>query len=338
MCTELPNTMQAVVLRDYDAKPESIAVEEVPVPRPGPGQVLVRIAAAPVNPADLMFMRGLYGFKKTLPTTPGFEGGGTVVAGGKGLLPRLLLHRRVACAAAEPNINGGTWAQYLLTSAHRCIPLRREVNTEQGATMLINPLTAWALLEQARRSRQRAVVQTAAAGALGRMIVRLAHRFSLATINIVRRPEQEDLLRRLGARHVLNENAPEFGAALKDLCRTLGAGLAFDAVAGDLSARVLRALPQGGRLLVYGALSLKPPRLDPALLIFEGKRVEGFWLSSWLRSKNTLSLLRLAAKVQKLLAADLSTKIQARLPLTKLPHALQDYQNHMTDGKILFLP
>ena len=188
--TSIPATMRAVQLRAYDGNPESIAVAELPVPRPGPGQVLIRVAASPINPSDLMFIRGLYGFKKPLPATPGFEGSGTVVEAGSGTMPRFLKGRRVACAAADPNIAGGMWAEYLVTSAQLCVPLSKQVDMEQGATMLVNPLTAWALMEEARLGRHRAVVQTAAASALGRMVVRLGQRFSVPTINVVRRAEQ----------------------------------------------------------------------------------------------------------------------------------------------------
>jgi NADPH:quinone reductase len=100
--------MRAVQLRAYDDNLQSIAVAEVPVPCPGPGQVLIRVAASPINPSDLMFIRGLYGFKKSLPAIPGFEGSGTVVEVGSGSMARFLKGRRVACAAADPNIAGGT--------------------------------------------------------------------------------------------------------------------------------------------------------------------------------------------------------------------------------------
>jgi len=337
-CQMLPNTMRALVLRDYDGKPENIGVAEMPMPRPGAGEVLVRIAASPVNPSDLMFIRGLYGFKKALPAIPGFEASGTVVAAGGGLMARLLVGRRVACAAADPGIAGGTWAQYLVTGASRCIPLHKDVDMEQGATLLVNPLTAWGLVEQARRGAHRAVVQTAAASALGRMIVRLARRFSIATINIVRRPEQVELLHKSGVEHVLNMNDATFDAELRDLCHSLGATISFDAVAGKLSARIIRAQPERSRLLIYGGLSQEPVRIEPGSLIFERKRVEGFWLSSWLRTKNALSRLRIAGKVQKLLATDLRTDIQARLPLEEAARGLEQYVTHMTSGKVLFLP
>src|SRR5262245_20297870 len=95
----IPDSMRAVQLRAYDGKPENIAVVEMPVPRPGSGEVLVRVFASPINPSDLMFTRGLYGFKKPLPAVPGFEGSGTVVEAGTGLMPRFLKGRRVAADA-----------------------------------------------------------------------------------------------------------------------------------------------------------------------------------------------------------------------------------------------
>src|SRR4051812_14523408 len=105
----LPETMRALCLTAYDGRPESLQMTEMPVPKPAAGQVLVRVAAAPINPSDLMFVRGLYGVKKPLPAVPGFEGSGTVVAAGS-LAGRLLVGRRVGCV---PNpATDGTWAEY----------------------------------------------------------------------------------------------------------------------------------------------------------------------------------------------------------------------------------
>src|SRR5215469_7533716 len=148
LVTAIPATMRAVQLRAYDG--QSFAIAELPVPRPGPGQVLVRVAASPINPSDQMFIRGLYGFRKSLPAIPGFEGSGTVVEAGSGMMARFLKGRRVACAAGDPHVVGGLWAEYLVTSAQLCVPLSKQVDMEQGATMLVNPLTAWALIEEAR--------------------------------------------------------------------------------------------------------------------------------------------------------------------------------------------
>jgi len=330
--------MRAVQLRDYDGKPESITLAEIPVPHPGPGEVLVKVFASPINPSDLMFIQGLYGFKKSLPAVPGFEGSGTVVEGGPGLLPRFLKGKRVACAAADPKISGGMWAEYVMTSAKLCIPLQKSIDLEQAAAMLVNPFTAWALMDIARRDGHRAVVQTAAASALGRMIVRLGHRFSIPVVNVVRRAEQVELLRGMGSEYIVNSSDAGYEDTLRDLCRKIGATIGFDAVAGEMSAIVLRAQPPDARLLVYGGLSLAACQADPASLIFERKRLEGFWLTGWLRSKNILSQLRLARQVQALLGSDLKTDIQAKVRLEDAARALQQYASNMTAGKVLLTP
>jgi NADPH:quinone reductase len=333
--TPIPTQMLAARLLAYDGKPESLAVTEIAVPRPGPGEVLVRIHASPINPSDLLFIRGLYGFKKALPAIPGFEGSGTVVAAGSGILPKLLRGRRVACTAADANVASGTWAEYMVTSARLCVPLQSRVDMEQGATMLVNPLMAWALIDEARRGRHRGVVQTAAASALGKMVIRLARRFSIPVINVVRRAEQVRLLQEMGAEHVLDSSVPEFDTRLREQCHRLDASIGFDAIAGDMSERILRAQPKGSRLIVYGELSHAPVQIEATPLIFERKSVEGLYLSDWMRGRNLLSQVRVAAQVQKLLASDLKTEIQARYPLKDVSRALEHYAARMTAGKVL---
>jgi NADPH2:quinone reductase len=335
---QIPSTMRAVQLSAYDGRPESISVVEMPVPRPGPGEVLVRVHASPLHPSDDLFIRGLYGFRKPLPTVPGFEGSGTVVEAGRGTLARFLNGKRVACTAAAANIAGGMWAEYVVVPPPFCAPLRKIVGLDEGATMLINPLTAWALIDEARRGGHSAVVQTAAASSMGQMVIRLGRRFSISVINVVRRSEQVIMLQNLGAEHVLNSNDPGFADSLRKLCHELGAGIGFDAVAGEMSATILRAQPRGSRLLVYGMLSMTPSQIDPASLIFEDKRVEGFYLVEWLKHKNPLAQLLLARRIQTFLANDLKTEIQARLPLEDVARGLKQYASRMTGGKILVMP
>lgn len=253
-------------------------------------------------------------------------------------MPGYLKGKRVACAAADPNVAGGMWAEYLVTSARLCIPLRNEVDLDQAASLLVNPFTAWAMMDEARRGRHRAVVQTAAASALGRMVIRLGQRYSIPVVNVVRRAEQVELLRAMGAPYVVNSSEKGFEERLNEMCRKLGATLGFDAVAGEMSAIVLRAQPPGSRLLVYGGLSQAPSQADVLSLIVEDKHLQGFWLSPWLQSKSLVAQLRIAGQVQKLLASDLKTDFQARLPLQDAKQALQQYASHMTAGKILLVP
>lgn len=329
-------SMRALELRAYDGRPESLAVVEKVVPRPRAGEVLIRISASPVNPSDLAFLQGLYGVKKALPVVPGFEASGRVVEAGGGFLARTLVGKRVACAA--PTDGDGTWAEFMVTQASLCIPLIKQISDEQGATTIVNPLTAWALMNMAKQAQARSVVQTAAASALGQMIESLGRRFSIPVINIVRRPEQVELLRSKGAEHVLDSSAEDFDRRLPELCKQLEATMGFDAVAGEMAGRVLNAMSGGARLIVYGALSGEGCLIDPRSLIFEGKQVEGFWLSKWLRSQSIVNMLRTTRRVQKLLANELRTEIRARLPLEEAYKGLRMYAEQMTGGKILFIP
>lgn len=120
-CDRIPATMRAVQLRSYDGSPESIAVVKVARSSPGPGRGASPGRLFTHHPSDQIFIRGLYGFKKPLPATRGFEGRGTVVEAGSRMMARFLKGRRVACAGADANIAGGMWAEYLVTSAQLCL-------------------------------------------------------------------------------------------------------------------------------------------------------------------------------------------------------------------------
>ncbi len=330
--------MRALQLHAYDAKPESISIENIPVPRPGPGEVLVKVAASPINPSDLAFLAGLYGFKKPLPATPGFEGSGTVVATGSGTMARFLSGKRLACTVADAKTVGGMWAEYVVTSAQFCIPLSKQTSFEQGAMMLVNPLSAWAMVDEARRAGHKAIVQTAAASALGKMVVRLGKKFGIPVISVVRRKEQVDVLRAIGAEHVFDSSEAGFDQSLKDACHKLSATYGIDAVAGELTGRVMRAQPKGSRMFVYGGLSLKASEIDPGSLIFEGKVLAGFWVSAWLARKNTVAKVKIARQVQSLLQTDLKSDVHAKMPLADAKQAIQTYMSNMTAGKVLLIP
>ena len=112
----------------------------------------------------------------------------------------------------------------------------------------------------------------------------------------------------------------------------------FDAVAGELTGRVLRAMPAESECVVYGALSMEGCVLDPRSLIFERKRVRGFWLSDWMRSTGALKKFSASRSVQKLLKDELRTEIRERLPLERAAEGVRLYEGEMTGGKILFVP
>lgn len=122
---QLPRTMRALRLVGY---PRQLRVEEVPLPTPRSGQVLVRMDASPANPSDVMFTRGLYGIKRVLPTTPGFEGAGVAVYG-KGMMAWFLSGKRVAVATQSPT-EDGLWAEYAVVPAAMCVPIPEGISTE----------------------------------------------------------------------------------------------------------------------------------------------------------------------------------------------------------------
>lgn len=332
----LPLTMRALELRSYEEGLDGLALVEKPIPQPGSGQVLVRIEYAAVNPSDLNFIRGQYGERRDLPVVPGFEGSGVVVQAGRGLMARRMLGKRVAVATQEGD---GTWQQYLVMPALRCIPLHRDVTAEQGASLFVNPLTAYALMDRARRERHAAIVQTAAASALGQMILRLGRRWSIPVVNIVRRPQQVDLLRGLGAEYVLDSSAERFDEELRHVCHDLRTTLAFDVVGGAMTGRLMSAMPSRSCVTVMGNLAGEPcGGLDPDDLVFNAKRVDSFWLTRWIDQQNVLRFLRTIGKVQNLLGAELQTPVRDRLPLDEAVAGLRAYQAHMSAGKILLTP
>ena len=332
---QIPEEMTAVVLDAYTGV-DALRVEKRPVPKPGPNQVLVKVAASPINPSDLAFLEGNYGFKKKTPVIPGFEGSGTVVAVGSGMMGRYLNGKRVACLSQGEG--DGVWAEYLVTSATLALPLASSVSLEQGAMSAVNPLTAIAFLDIAQKGKHKTIVQTAAASALGQMVNRIFQNNGIQVINIVRRDSQVEMLKNAGAKIVLNSTDADFAKELKKVCKEHQAHLAFDAVAGPLTLQVLNAMPNHSKVTVYGGLSFEAAQADPGALIFKGKSVDGFWLTSWLGKKNPLQSLRFWQRAQKLITTDLKSEVRGRYPLSGVKEAVQEYQNQMTGGKILLVP
>jgi NADPH:quinone reductase len=326
----IPESMQAVQL-DKDGGP--LSVRQIPVPRPGPGDVLIRMAASPINPSDLGFIAGGHGYEKTFPVVPGIEGSGVVVASGPGLLPKILMGRRVACA--KQATTDGAWAEYMVTRATQSIPLRKNISNEQGAMLLVNPLTALVFFDILKKGRHAAFINTAAASALGRMMVRLALKKGIPLINIVRRKDQADLLRSLGAEYVLISTEPGFGQELSALAHRLNATLILDAICGTFTQQLIDAAPDGSLVLLYSNLSREPSSISPHSLWNHDIRVEGFYLGVWTAKQNLLRILGLSQEVQDLAGTDLQSSIYRRLPLSAAREGLELYQKNMTAGKIL---
>src|SRR6266496_981225 len=329
----LPSTMHAVQLDEPNGK---LNLRELPVPRLQAGQVLVRMAAAPINPSDLGALSGMsYSGKRQFPFTPGLEGSGTVVEAGEGMMPRLLKGRRVACSALLTG--NGTWAEYMVTSAQLCIPLNKNVSLEQGTMLLVNPLSALAILDIAQRGKHRAIVSTAAASALGGMILRLGKRRDIPIIHVVRRQAQVDQVRELGGEYILNSSEADFVEKLRTLAHKLQATLLLDAISGNMTQQLAEAAPFGSTILLYSRLSHEECIIDARTALVNDLHFDGWFLANWLRKKNLLQLLKLSQQAQSLLGTDLQSPVHKRFPLAEAQQGLETYVSNMGAGKILLV-
>lgn len=288
--------------------------------------------ASPINPSDLMYIRGAYGLKPKLPATPGFEGVGIVEASGGGLLGRLRVGKRVAVI----NDRQGNWSEFTVTKARQVVPVPDDIPDEQAASFFVNPATAVAMTHHVFKLKQGDwLLQTAAASALGRMIIRLGQAQGFHTINVVRRSEQVGELRDLGADHVLVENDGPLSEQVRRI-RPEGLRYVIDAVGGATGTQATATLAPGGRMLVYGALSDAPIEVEPRFLITTGARIEGFWLANWSRGQSIPTMLGLFRQVRRLIRDGVATTATARVySLDQIREAVSHAAQPNRGGKIL---
>jgi NADPH2:quinone reductase len=328
--------MKAIVFDRFGEPRDVLAVRDIPVPEPGRGQVLVRMIASPVNPSDLMVVRGQYGRTPTLPATPGFEGVGRVERAGPGIL-RLLRGLKPGRRVAVLNSKGGNWQEQVVVSARQLVPVPDDIPDDQAAGFFVNPasaliMTRWILKVPAGSW----LLQTAAGSALGRMVIRLGGHYGFRTINVVRRREQAEELLRAGGDAVVCTAEEKIEERVSAITGNMGAPFALDAVGGATAASVVRALAPNGRMLVYGTLSGEPMALDPRTLMAGQKQIAGFWLSEWAPQQRTLTMLRLFRQIIRLLRAKvLTTDVGATYALDDIRAATEKADTPGRPGKIL---
>ncbi|MCO5057346.1 MAG: zinc-binding dehydrogenase [Rhizobiaceae bacterium] len=290
----MTQTMRALLLKNdgYSRTPSGSVLEAIDpyveygtidVPSPGPSQVLVKVSLASVNPSDVMFLKGLYGQPRKQGQPAGFEGVGEVVATGDSDLAKGLAGKRIAFATGLSN--WGAWAEYAVAEAAACIPLIDSVGDEDGAAMIVNPLTALAMFGIVKDEGQKSFILTAGASQLCKLIAGVARDEGYRAISIVRRDDQIPLLEKAGAAHVLNYEKPDFEKRLAEICRAEEPRIFLDAVTGPLASTIFHVMPKRARWIIYGRLDNTPTELrEPGQFIFAHKKVEGFWLTEWMRS------------------------------------------------------
>jgi NADPH2:quinone reductase len=366
--------LRSLVRDDYTLE---ISLTEVEVPDPGPDQVLVRIEAAPINPSDLGLLFGpadrdsvQFGGDADRPvvtaTIPerarrlvegrvgqslpvGNEGAGTVIAAGDSEAAQALMGKTVGM------IGGEMYGQYRCLHVGQCIPLEEGTTAEEGASCFVNPMTALGMVETMRMENHTALVHTAAASNLGQMLNRICLDDGVPLVNIVRRHDQEQLLRDQGAACVVNSSSDTFVPDLVGALEDTGATLAFDAIGGGkLASQILgcmetaavKAMPEYSRygsdvykqVYIYGGLDLSPTVLTRSFGFSWG--LGGWLLTPFLQRAGGERVMAMRARV----AAEIKTTFashytaEASLRGALMPEAVAVYSKQATGEKYLIKP
>ncbi|MDJ0847473.1 MAG: zinc-binding dehydrogenase [Myxococcota bacterium] len=349
----------------------SIVTSEAP--EPAADEVVVRVEAAPINPSDLGllfggadmstararepgitaevprgFLAGLAGrLDQSLPV--GNEGAGVVVAAGESDAARALLGRTVSM------IGGGMYTQFRTLKVAQCLPLHEGTTPAEGASWFVNPLTALGMVETLRAEGHKALVHTAAASNLGQMLVKLCSADGIDLVNVVRRPEQEALLRGLGAKHVVSSSAPGFEDDLVSTLSATGATLAFDATGGgELAGTILSCMERASsanateysrygstthkQVYIYGGLDRSPTVLKRDFGMAWG--VGGWLLTAFLQKAGFETVQRLrdrvAAEIKTTFASHYTKEVSLDEVLSL--EAIATYGRQATGEKFLINP
>ena len=354
-----------------------LSLHEVAVPAPAADEVVVRVEASPINPSDLGVLipgadmsaatvtgtaerpvltaplptGALTGLAARVGTSlpVGNEGAGTVVAAGESEASQALLGKTVGIAG------GGMYAQYRVINAAACLELQEGATARDGASSFVNPLTALGMVETMRREGHSGLVHTAAASNLGQMLVKLCLADGVPLVNIVRKAEQEEILRTLGAVHVCNSASPSFETDLVEALKQTSATLAFDATGGGtLASQILNGMEQAAnaaatqysrygssvhkQVYIYGGLDTGPTILTRNFGMAWG--VGGWLLTPFLAGAGAETIARLRARVAAELSTTFASAYTQEVSLAGLlrPDAYNSYLKKATGEKFLVTP
>jgi NADPH:quinone reductase len=327
--------MKAAVFESFGEPSQVLNVREVPDRMPGPGQVRVRMIMSPINPSDLLVVQGLYGVLPKLPSTPGFEGVGIVDEVGPGLLAQFLKLKGKRVVAI--NSAGGNWAETAIIPARQARPVPDDIPDEQAACYFVNPATVLAMARHVLAvPKGEWLLQSAAGSTLGRMLINLGRHDGFKTLNVVRRREAIDELKKLGGDAVISSSDGPIDEQVREITGGAGARYAVDPVGGETGTGVFRSLAPGGRLVLYGTLSGEPITVDPRLVISGPRSVEGFWLGHWMLQRSIPSALLLFREIAALIRQGvLRSEIGQVYPLAEIKEAAHEAAIIGRQGKVL---
>src|SRR5213595_1230424 len=324
-------TINAAVYETHGNPAEVLHVESQRWPTPGAGEVIVKMRAAPVNPADLNQIEGKYPVRAQLPATPGFEGAGIIAD-----VDRDVTNVAAGALVILPH-NIGTWRDAVAVKADELVVVPAGIKPVHAAMLKINPMTAWRLLhDYVDLARGDWLIQNAGNSAAGRAVIQVAHELGYKTVNVVRRAELVGELRAEGGDVVLVD-----GEKLRDEVKNATGGVAIrlglNSVGGESALRLANCLAFGGTLVSFGAMSLQPLKIPTGLLIFKDLRFRGIWINKWYdnatpseRIDSFKSLFDMAKR------GLLKTKVEKAYSIDDAQAAVAHAAQSKRSGKIIF--
>ncbi|MBB1059756.1 zinc-dependent alcohol dehydrogenase family protein [Marilutibacter spongiae] len=310
-----------------------IEAVEFGLPALAPGQALVEVLAAPINPSDVLTLTGEYGSLPPLPAVGGNEGVGRVAAVAEdvaGLSPGQTVLLPVGC---------GTWTTHLVAEARALVPLPEGADPQQLAMLTVNPPTARLLLSDIVDLQPGDwVIQNAANSAVGGYLVQLARARGLRTVNVVRRQGAVADVEALEANVVLVDG-DDLAARVAEATGGARVKLGIDAVGGMATERMAQALAPGATLVNYGAMGGEPCAISPGSLIFRGITLRGFWLAHWFKVTDAATRNALFAELVGLIASgQLKARVQETYGIDQVKDAVAAAAAGERSGKVMILP
>ena len=321
----------AAVYERHGNPADVLNVESRSSPTPGASEAIVRMRAAPINPADLNQIEGKYPIRAELPATPGFEGAGAVTDIGANVT-----NIGPGALVILPH-NVGTWRDAVAVKADELVVVPAGIEPVYAAMLKINPMTAWRLLhDYVDLEKGDWLIQNAANSAAGRAVIQIAHELGYKTVNVVRRAELIDELRAEGGDVVLVD-----GQSLREEVKAATSGapirLGLNAVGGDSALRLANCLAPESTLVTYGAMGLQPLKIPNGLLIFKDVRFRGIWINKWYDNatkQERMEAFRALFEMAK--RGLLKTKVEKAYPLTEAKAAVTHAAQGKRSGKIIF--
>ena len=323
--------MKAVRFSRFGRASEVAELVDVPAaPAPGPGEALIEVEVAPINPSDLLHFEGRYAQR---PTLPAMAGGG--VLGRIAKLGADVHHLKVGERVIVVNTARSGWCEQFVWPAAPLVPLP-EADAKELALLAANPPTALLMLESFVNLKPGDwVIQNAANSSVGVSLIQIAKTMGLRTVNVVRRAELVEFLSGFGA-DVTLVAGPELRARVAE---SVGAGsikLGIDAVAGEATRLLANCLDDGATVVNYGLLSGKPCEVDPADVLFRDIALRGFWYTRWLSNADPAAVRALFERLIGMLEAKtLRVPMEAIYPVERLNEALAHAERKGRRGKVM---